>query len=182
MAGKIIFPVVDNLKRCTVCRENKPAAEYNIKSKPGKLKSSCRDCRRARCRAWYEQNIESERQRARDRIKVYGAKDKERNRLWAAANPEKARHNSRKKLLGKKYNMTIEEHDALFVSQGSVCGACGSPEPGSKKGWSTDHCHKTGVVRGIVCHHCNIGIGHAKDNIETIRSWIAYLERSLGRG
>lgn len=179
MAEKIIFPAAGNLKCCTGCKFTKPVSEFSNKTKPTKLLSRCRDCRRAGCRAWYERNIESERERARNRMKVYGPKERERNRIWAAANPEKARHHSRKKLLGKKYNMTIEEHDALFASQGFACGACGSPSPSSKKGWSTDHCHKTGVVRGIVCHHCNIGIGHAKDNIETIRLWISYLERSL---
>ena len=73
---------------------------------------------------------------------------------------------------------TIEEHDALFAAQGFACGACGADSPNSKKGWSTDHCHETGKVRGILCHHCNVGLGHAKDDISALRAWISYLERS----
>lgn len=179
MAGVTLFPVVNNLKRCTGCELEKPQAEFlnGGKLRPNKLQSRCRDCRKAACREWYARNIESERQRARDRMKVYGPVQRAANKKWALENPERARHHSRKKLLSQKYNMTIEEHDAMFAAQGFACGACGSPEPNSKKGWSTDHCHSTGKVRGIVYHHCDIGIGHAKDSVETLRRWIAYLER-----
>jgi hypothetical protein len=165
-------------KICTRCQHSKAISEFN-KSKSTKdgLQHKCRDCGRALCREWYAKNLESERERARNRSRVYGPSDRERNRQWAIANPEKARHNSRKKLLGKKYSMTIEQHEALFASQGFACAACGSSAPNSKKGWSTDHCHTTGAVRGIVCHHCNIGIGHAKDSVETLQKWIAYLTR-----
>ncbi len=179
VADSILCLNADNLKRCSRCKETKPLSDFNKNStaKDG-LQHKCRDCGRIACRVWYGKNLETERQRARDRVRVYGPADRARNKAWAAANPEKARHHSRKKLLGTKYNMTIEEHDALFASQGMVCGACGSPTANSKKGWSTDHCHTTGVVRGILCHHCNVGIGHAKDSAETLRAWIAYLERA----
>jgi hypothetical protein len=179
MADGTISPELDCVKHCWTCGQSKSLSEFNKSSSTRDgLQTRCRACGKIACRDWYGKNKDTERHKARKRSRVRGPIDRERNRLWALANPEKARYHSRKKLLGKKYNMTIEEHDALFASQGSVCGACGSPEPNSKKGWSTDHCHKTGVVRGIVCHHCNIGIGHAKDSVETIRSWIAYLERS----
>jgi hypothetical protein len=175
-----LSPDSEKLKRCARCEMQKPLVDFrNNKARPDSIRPYCRDCRKATCREWYLRNIETERERARNRKRVNGPKDRERNKKWAAANPEQARYHSRKKLLGSKYNMTIEEHDALFASQGSVCGACGSAEPNSKKGWSTDHCHSTGVVRGIVCHHCNIGIGHAKDSIKTLRAWISYLEKAV---
>lgn len=179
MATDNLFPQSADLKRCSRCKAEKPLEFFN-KSKTSRdgLQHKCKDCGRAECRSWYEKNKEKEQYKARKRGRINGPKQRERMKLWALANPERARYHSRKKLLGKKYNMTIEEHDALFASQGFVCGACGSPSPNSKKGWSTDHCHATGKVRGIVCHHCNIGIGHAKDNVQTMRKWVEYLERS----
>lgn len=178
MAGVVLHPIINGAKRCTKCASDKPVSDFAIIKATGKLTSNCRECRKASCRSWYLRNIDSERERSRNRMKVYGPKKRAANKKWALENPEKARHHSRKKLLGKKYNMTIEEHDALFASQGFACAACGADAPNSKKGWSTDHCHSSGRVRGILCHHCNVGIGHAKDNIETLRNWIAYLEKS----
>lgn len=169
----------DNLlKKCNCCKSEKPLSEFNrAKGSKDGLQPRCRDCGRRLCREWYGRNKDSEQQKARRRMRIRGPLDRERNRKWAAENPERARYHSRKKLLRKKYNMTLEEHDALFASQGFACGACGSPTPNSKKGWSTDHCHSTGAVRGILCHHCNVGIGHAKDSPQTLQMWIKYLGR-----
>lgn len=178
MAGSSLFQDSEILKRCTRCHTAKPLSEFN-KNKLGKsgLSSRCRECGRKLCRDWYERNKETERQKSRRRMRIRGPLDRQRAKEWAAANPERARYHSRKKLFRTKYNMTIEEHDALFASQGFACGACGSAGPNSKKGWSTDHCHDTGIVRGILCHHCNVGLGHAKDSVETMKKWIAYIER-----
>jgi hypothetical protein len=168
MADPTILPQ----KLCRKCGTEKPLSAFN------KNQGRCRECGKAMCREWYAANIESERARARARMRIYGPKQRQANREWAAANPERARYHSRNKLFKKKYGLTVEQHEALFAAQGFVCAACGAPKPNSKKGWSTDHCHATGAVRGIVCHHCNIGIGHAKDDMETLRKWIAYLERA----
>jgi Recombination endonuclease VII len=166
------------MKKCSKCKEIREVSEFNKdKSSTDGLGSRCRECCRAACRDWYSRNADSERQKARRRARVRGPKDRERCRLWALANPERARYHSRNKLFKSLYNMTYEEHEALFASQGFKCAACGSVSPNSKKGWSTDHCHKTGVVRGILCHHCNVGFGHAKDNIGTLQAWISYLEK-----
>jgi hypothetical protein len=38
-----------------------------------------------------------------------------------------------------------------------------------------DHNHMTGKVRGLLCHHCNVGIGHFEDNIVLLSNAITYL-------
>lgn len=179
MADVSLSSESEKLKRCYDCGQSKPLSKFNkcASTKDGR-QTRCRSCGNAWCREWYNRNIESERARARAKPSDDIEKRRVWNKRWAEANPDRVRYHSRKKLLGKKYNMTIEEHDALFAAQGFACGACGSPSPNSKKGWSTDHCHKTGVVRGILCHHCNVGIGHAKDSAETLRQWISYLQKA----
>ena len=40
-----------------------------------------------------------------------------------------------------------------------------------------DHNHKTGKIRGLLCHGCNTGLGMFGESIESLRSAIAYLAR-----
>lgn len=40
-----------------------------------------------------------------------------------------------------------------------------------------DHCHSTGVVRGALCHRCNIALGYFSDDIELLLECIRYLKK-----
>jgi hypothetical protein len=44
---------------------------------------------------------------------------------------------------------------------------------------AVDHCHKTGKIRGLLCHYCNIALGGFKDSIESLKKAIKYLEGSI---
>lgn len=76
--------------------------------------------------------------------------------------------------LVRDYGVTLEQRDALFESQGFACAICKS-DTSSKKGWHVDHCHKTNVVRGVLCHYCNVMLGMAKDNPSTLIKAASYL-------
>ena len=82
----------------------------------------------------------------------------------------------RSEKLRQRYGITVEEWDALFTLQGKCCAICKTTEP-TKSGWHTDHRHGDGLVRGILCHKCNIMLGNAGDNAERLRAAIVYLER-----
>lgn len=66
---------------------------------------------------------------------------------------------------------------ALLEKQGGGCGICGDTEPTTKRPWHIDHDHETGKVRGVLCHHCNVGIGNLRDDPELLRAAIAWLEQ-----
>jgi hypothetical protein len=41
---------------------------------------------------------------------------------------------------------------------------------------SVDHCHETGIVRGLLCQPCNRDVlGHARDDTEFFERCIEYL-------
>ena len=44
---------------------------------------------------------------------------------------------------------------------------------------NVDHDHATGKVRGILCWHCNLILGHARDSVLTLRALAEYLEKNL---
>ena len=52
----------------------------------------------------------------------------------------------------------------------SYCEICGC-----KENLVIDHNHKTNVVRGRLCNHCNRGLGHFLDNKSLLKSAIDYL-------
>src|ERR1039458_5977494 len=97
---------------------------------------------------------------------------------WRADNPGKMRHQYRTYDLRRHYNLTPDEWDAMFEAQGRACAVCKSIFPGRKTGhWSTDHDHKTGIVRGILCNGGNMALGQAADDPQRLRALADYLER-----
>ncbi len=40
-----------------------------------------------------------------------------------------------------------------------------------------DHCHKTGVVRGLLCRKCNVGIAFFDDDINRLQIAIEYISK-----
>lgn len=100
-----------------------------------------------------------------------------RQAAWKRDNPSACKLHRRKYRLKIEYRLTLEEWDAMFACQGSVCAICGTSDPGTKAGWHTDHDHTTGAVRGILCHGCNATLGGAKDNPETLERAADYLRR-----
>ena len=72
----------------------------------------------------------------------------------------------------KLYDLTVDEWYDLWNSHGSACAACGNPADGPtphlQRYWHVDHNHNTGKVRGILCHHCNLTIGNAKESPERL--------------
>jgi hypothetical protein len=43
-----------------------------------------------------------------------------------------------------------------------------------------DHDHLTNVVRGLLCHRCNVGIGWLNDSAQRATSAAKYLRRTTG--
>ena len=66
-----------------------------------------------------------------------------------------------------------DENLKRLKKQITSCQICGK-----KEDLVVDHNHKTNVVRGILCNHCNRGIGHFLDNESLLKLAIKYLIRT----
>jgi hypothetical protein len=135
-----------------------------------------RDNLRAHSKRWQQENADKRRlsqqkfrrenlDLMREREKIY----RKNNRDKVNARGRRYFHNNRAlvKNLQRKtiYGITSEQWDALFMAQGSVCAICSNDKPGHKNGWSTDHDHETGAVRGVLCHSCNVTLGYYEKKI-----------------
>lgn len=96
---------------------------------------------------------------------------------WISAKTEKMRKDEtlRNHRLKTKYGITEKQWNCLFEDQGNACAICRTTKPKSKIGWHTDHDHQTGKIRGILCEHCNRGLGMYQDDITFLRGAAAYL-------
>ena len=63
---------------------------------------------------------------------------------------------------------------ALRDAQGNMCAICGATE----LPLFVDHDHTSGLVRGLLCHYCNIGLGGFKDDPARLQSAIRYLAKN----
>lgn len=88
----------------------------------------------------------------------------------------KRRENHREVWL-RRYGLTVEQFDALLEQQSGGCAICRTTTVPTRGNWHVDHCHETGRVRGILCHGCNVALGHLKDRIDLLEAAIAYLRK-----
>jgi hypothetical protein len=81
---------------------------------------------------------------------------------------DKARYNERRKKLiadaarKRKYGITPEQFDALWLVQNGNCAVCASSMEREGKGSKhchVDHDHASGRVRGLLCGRCNVAEG-----------------------
>ena len=78
--------------------------------------------------------------------------------------------------LKSNYGITLEDYDRMLEDQGGCCKVCGTSEPGSGKGrFAVDHNHNTGKIRGLLCSHCNTGLGKFKDSPDLLEAAKEYL-------
>ena len=75
-----------------------------------------------------------------------------------------------------KFRSVISD-SALMDLKASIteCAICGSSEP-----LVVDHDHYTGKIRGMLCNHCNRGLGHFRDDPMLLEFAKVYLLVSAG--
>jgi hypothetical protein len=137
------------MKRCTKCNLEKTLTEFpKDNRKPGRLQAQCKKCQNVRISIWRNNN-----------------KDKH------AATTKRSR-------VKRQFGLTDEMFHNILASQEFKCAICGTLEPtGKYPVFNVDHCHATGKVRGLLCHHCNTGIGNLKDDPEIVLKALKYLTK-----
>jgi len=183
---------VSETKVCTICKEEKPILSF-LKIK-GKRAGRCKPCRTEYNKArkayrdnWYKEN--------RERLIVLNKQYVEENReritaykaQWYLENKERMNEKSkqhyqnsdrdllRDRELQKNYGISLAQRNQLLEEQGGGCAICGATEDLTGKELAVDHCHRTEIVRGILCSLCNTGIGMLGDDSQSVEKDLKYL-------
>lgn len=138
-------------KTCPHCKQYKAAEDYTVVKKgprKGHLVSWCKVCRAEATKNTKQRDPSTYR-----RIE------------W----PSKLR---------RIYGIEPEDYYNLLAAQGGGCAICGTKMPKNKRTevFSIDHCHQTGVVRGLLCTPCNRGLGLFEDDSDRLRLAANYIE------
>lgn len=84
---------------------------------------------------------------------------------------------SRRRRMKSKYGLEWDDYQKMLLSQTGLCKICKSPQNNSRADvLHIDHDHKTGKIRGLLCHKCNSALGYANDNPEILKEMIKYLQ------
>lgn len=168
----------DQLRRiCGRCHEPKPLDAFPVRSRGG-YDSYCCECRKAVNRAGHAKHRERRNTNSAARYKA----NRERYRYpayqsrWSKENRERVSEGDWRRGIKRRYGLTPEDYAALLEKQGGGCAICHSDKPGcGKKRFAVDHCHDTDVVRGLLCHDCNLGLGKFADDLGRLRAALKYL-------
>ena len=147
-------------RTCRVCGEHKTMENFQEHG------YQCRSCRTEKQRInWASLSEDEKRKRQKN-----GKYQKE----YAKKNSEKIKRVSRETHLKRKFNITTEQYETMLNNQGGVCYICQNL---CDTGFflAVDHDHNTGIIRGLLCKNCNSGLGMFKDNQESMRRAIEYL-------
>lgn len=137
----------------------------------------CKSCEKLAKSKWYSENVDYVKSKTKKRNiekKEHVAAAKKR---WQQANKDKIRAIA----LKHSFGITNEDYLQMLTSQHGKCAICTkTPEEGIFL--CVDHDHKTGKIRGLLCHRCNKLLGFAQDSVETLNEAISYLRKSSKGG
>lgn len=71
---------------------------------------------------------------------------------------------------GHYRNMISDENLKTILEEVTECTICGA-----KENLVVDHDHKTNKIRGLLCNHCNRGLGHFRDDPQLLEFARIYL-------
>ena len=139
----------DELVHCGRCGETKPRTDFYNWKHTSAPRKPCKACITA------------------DKRVRYAANDGDRV--------------SHAQVLREKYQLTPADYDRMLDRQEGLCAICRQPETvrgrgGRPRRLAVDHDHRTGAVRALLCHRCNLVTWAVEENPALLDAIRAYLD------
>lgn len=78
----------------------------------------------------------------------------------------------------RTYGITLSDYDAMLSKQGGGCAICGIDKSGRDDGrFVVDHCHKSGMVRALLCCACNALVGFLETRKDILSTAMEYIRK-----
>ena len=165
------------MKTCVRCRELKSIEDFSPdkRASDGRY-SACKACCAATTKAKRRADPTASRAAVAEWKKANPEAAARHVREWHERNPESHRATMRRQAAARRAKK-IEQYWNGDPEQ-IHCGICKTTEVGgSGKGFHLDHDHETEKVREFLCHHCNVGLGHFRDNPDLLIEAALYVMR-----
>jgi|688.fasta_scaffold773504_2 hypothetical protein len=137
-----------NTKICSGCKQEKPLSCFYLRSDSKNYRSNCKNCTKIKQARKWANDFE---------FKKRGIA---RQRRWQRQ---------------KFYGLSLQQEQELLKIQNNACEIC-KKQFQSDADYHVDHCHKTNVIRGLLCPGCNKALGLFKENPEALRQAAIYVE------
>lgn len=145
---------MDGIKPCITCG----STNFYTYSRPNhKHNRRCRECQNQRTRTWRK-------------TKPFVSQAGKRSLI--------PKETIRKYRLRAAHGLTVKEYDSMIVNQNNACAICHTPfDVSGVFSPCVDHDHITGLIRGLLCSHCNLGIGLFEDSPTLLRFAAKYITK-----
>lgn len=182
------FALLDEVleKRCSRCGLTKPTVEFDRdKNHSDGLVSRCISCRRAAVRARQNTNAakyDREGPENKSEKKCSGCDTVLATSEFSVSRGTHDGYRSNCKRCDsdreyiRLYGMTLAEKEERIIAQGHKCAIRGCDQHITISTGCIDHCHKTGLIRGIICQPHNRGIGILGDTAAGVMAAHDYLK------
>ncbi len=165
------------MRTCATCKTEKTLEAFVKRSiRPDGRGYICKVCNYAKLKDWRARNPEKRRAQVRKWRQKNPSKVALYARIWRKRYPEK----NFAAALRSNQKMTVAEYETMERAQEGRCAICRKLPKGRKNNGRlcVDHCHNTGIKRGLLCHACNTGIGNLQHDSTILQSAINYLSRT----
>jgi hypothetical protein len=134
-----------------------------------------REANRIKGRKSYHKHLEKNRARSRAKYAKLTPEQKEaRLARYRGRNREYRSERQYANVLKYRYGITAERYEELLQACNNKCPICRRPFRLSKKRPAVDHCHRTGITRGLLCNNCNSAEGYI-GSVENARRLYEYM-------
>ena len=159
-------------KRDAYQRAYRERHREELNAKAAQYRESHRKELAAASRAWHAANRERASARSRRYREEHAEELRAKKREYHATHRKESAASKRLATFG----VTQQQYDAMLALHDGGCWICGGVNK-SGRDLAVDHCHRTGIVRGLLCSNCNSGIGKIGDTAAAVQRAADYLAR-----